>query len=245
VLRRRIYAPLAYPPVRNIAVIPIVHSDCPVLSSRFPLVWLRRQNGTFAFVAVRALRDDQRCQPPGARAVLPLILHAYPFMFDPEQPIRSATRRMLDDVFADQPTDVGAAITTLNGKLGRATTMRLRLLDQIASEYDVTQAVTDALAEHDLLEAWPLTFTIEGQAVGIPDLFVIRPSAFDHAVPGRLTEQFGMGCAQMLALHRISLFCAGPLLAAAKLFLKPSAPPTPEPAPHQDKTANAAEMVPS
>lgn len=222
VLRRRIYAPLAYEPVRDTALVPIVHSECLALAARFPLVWRRDRDRTFTFVAVRALLNAQGCQPATARAILPLILHAYPFMFDPAQPFAAASRRMLDDVFADQPTDGGAAITTLSGKLGRATTLRLRLLDRIANEHDVTQAVTDALAAHDLLEPWPLSFTIEGRAIAVPDLFVVRPAAFDGPSPGRLTERFGMPCAQMLALHRASLFCAGPLLAAARLYLKAS-----------------------
>ena len=84
VLRRRIYAPLAYAPVRNAAVVPIVHSECLTLASWFPLVWQRRQ-ATVEFVAIRALLNDQRAQPPAARALLPLLLHAYPFVFDTER----------------------------------------------------------------------------------------------------------------------------------------------------------------
>jgi hypothetical protein len=220
VLTRRIYAPLAYAPVRNARVVPIVHSECSALASRFPLVWRRGTNGSVEFVAVRSLIDDQRGQPPATRALLPLILHAYPFMFDPEQPISPSGRRMLDDVFADHPTDAGAGITTTNGKLGRATTMRLGLLDRIAQEHALTQQLAESLAALDLLEPWPLSFLIEGQAIGIPDLYVVRPGVFEQAMPGRLAGELGMACAQMLGLHRLSLFCAGPLLAAARRFLK-------------------------
>ena len=219
VLRRRIYAPLAYAPVRNAAVVPIVHSECLMLALWFPMVWRRRQ-AAVEFVVIRALLNDQRTQPPAARALLPLLLHAYPFVFDPDQPVGIDTRKMLDDVFADAPTDVGASITTVNRKLARATASRFQILDRFANESVVTTAIGNALADLDLLEPWPLKFDIDGHHVEIPDLMVIRPSAFDSGALAGLLEAWGMPCAQMLGLHRISLFRAGVLLAAAKAFLK-------------------------
>jgi hypothetical protein len=219
VLRRRIYAPLSYAPVRNAAVVPIVHSECLVLASWFPLVWRRRQS-TVEFVVIRALLNDQRAQPPAARALLPLLLHAYPFVLDPDQPVGTDTRKMLDDVFADAPTDVGASITTVNRKLARATTSRFQILDRFANEAAATTGIGNILAELDLLEPWPLKFDIDGHRVEIPDLMVIRQSAFDGGAIAGLLETWGMPCAQMLGLHRISLFRAGVLLAAAKAFFK-------------------------
>jgi hypothetical protein len=219
VLRRRIYAPLSYAPVRNAAVVPIVHSECLMLASWFPLVWRRRQ-ATVEFVVIRALLNDQRAQPPAARALLPLLLHAYPFVFDPDQPVGTDTRKMLDDVFADAPTDVGASITTVNRKLARATTGRFQILDRFVNEAVVTTEIGNSLAELDLLEPWPLKFDIDGHRVEIPDLMVIRPSAFDSGALASLLETWGIPCAQMLGLHRISLFRAGVLLAAAKALFK-------------------------
>lgn len=219
VLRRRIYAPRAYAPVRNVAVVPIIHSECAELASWFPLVWQRRQ-GKNEFVAVRALLNDQRAQPPAARSLLPLLLHAYPFVLDPEQPIGPDTPRMLDDVFADAPTDVGASITTVNLKLARATTSRFRILDRFVHDTAVTVEVGRAIAELDVLEPWALRFDIDGHRVEIPDLLVIRPSAFDDGRLSPLLKKYGMPCAQMLGLHRISLFRAGALLSMAKVFFK-------------------------
>lgn len=221
VLRRRIYAPLAYAPVRNAAVVPIVHSECLTLASWFPLVWQRRQ-ATIEFIAIRALLNDQRAQPPAARALLPLLLHAYPFVFDPRQPVRIDSLKMLDDVFADAPTDIGASITTVRHKLGRATTGRFRLLDRFAHESEVTSAIGGALAELDALEPWPLKFNIGGNNVEIPDLLVVRPSAFESGHLSRLLGTYGVPCARMLGLHRISLYRAGVLLAMAKTFLRDS-----------------------
>ena len=219
VLRRRIYAPLAYAPVRNAAVVPIVHSECLTLASWFPLVWQRRQ-ATVEFVAIRALLNDQRAQPPAARRLLPLLLHAYPFVFDPRQPVRTDSPKMLDDVFADAPTDVGASITTIHRKLARASTSRFRLLDRFAHESVVTGAIGSALAELDVLEPWPLKFDIGGNNVEIPDLLVIRPSAFEGEHFSRLLGSYGVPCARMLGLHRISLFRAGVLLGMAKTFFR-------------------------
>lgn len=224
VLRRRIYAPQSYAPVRDVAVVPVVHSECQILASWFPLVW-RRRRGTVEFVAIRALLDDQRAQPPAARGLLPLLLHAYPFVLDPDQPVGTHTRKMLDDVFADAPTDVGASITTVHHKLARATTSRFRILDRFAQETIITAGIGAALADLDCLEPWPLTFDIEGQRVEIPDLLTIRPSAFDTGHFGPLLGRYGLPCAQMLGLHRISLFRAGVLLAMAKAFFKHSGIP--------------------
>jgi hypothetical protein len=224
VLRRRIYAPLAYAPVRNAAVVPIVHSECLSLASWFPLVWRRRET-TIEFVAIRALLNDQRAQPPAARALLPLLLHAYPFVFDPRQPLRSDSPKMLDDVFADAPTDIGASITTVHRKLARATTSRFRLLDRFAYESVVTGEIGNALAELDAFEPWPLKFDIGGNNVEIPNLLVIRPSAFESGDFSRLLGNYGVPCARMLGLHRISLFRAGVLLGMAKTFFKEYALP--------------------
>ena len=218
VLRRQIYSPLAYAPVRNTAVVPIVYSECITLASWFPVVW-RRRNDTVELVTVRSLLDDQRAQPAVARPLLPLRLHAYPFIFDPARPIDATAPRMLDDVFADAPTDTGASITNVNRRPGRATTMRLSILDRIAAETNVTLAIGEAMAGGDLLEPWPLKFDIDGKAIGVPGLLVARASAFENAALSPLVAKFGVPCASLLGLHRISLFRAGLLLAAAKSFL--------------------------
>jgi hypothetical protein len=219
VLRRRIYAPQAYAPVRNAAVVPIVHSECMNLAAWFPLVWQRR-GAAFEFVCVRALVNAQQAQPAPARALLPLRLHAYPFILDPSEPIDANSRKMLDDVFADAPTDVGASITTVQHKLARATTMRFQILDRIAGESGVTAGIAAAIAGRDLFEPWPLKFDIEGTVVEIPDLFIVRAGAFETGVLAEVVERFGPPCAYLLGLHRISLFRAGILLAAARAYFR-------------------------
>ncbi len=219
-LRRRIYAPQAYAPVRNAAVVPIVHSECLTLASWFPLVWQRRQ-ATIQFVAIRALLNDQRAQPPAARALLPLLLHAYPFVFDPRQPLRTDSPKMLDDVFADAPTDIGASITTVHRKLARATTGRFRLLDRFAHESQVTSR--DRQRARRARRARALAPEVRYRRkqrrnpgpAGDPSIG-IRTADISRACSGC----YGVPCARMLGLHRISLYRAGIMLAMAKTFFR-------------------------
>lgn len=219
VLRRRIYSPQSYAPVRNLAVVPIVHSECAIFASWYPVVW-RRQKQSIEFVTIRALLDDQRAQPPAARHLLPLILRAYPFVLDPSDPIGPEARKMLDDVFADAPTDIGATITTVNRRLSRGTISRFHFLDGFALDAGLTVDISEAIAALDVLEPWPLTFDIEGRRIEIPGLMVIRPAAFDGGKFASLLGRFGMPCLRMLSLHRISLFRAGGLLAMARKFIR-------------------------
>ncbi len=226
VLRRRIYAPLSYAQVRDAAVVPVVHSECAALAAWFPLVWRRQPSGP-QFVAIRALFDDQRAQPPAARVLLPLVLHGYPFVFDPTGPISRDTPKLFDDVFADAPTNVGATITSVNNKLTRATLSRFRYLDRFAEELQPTAAIGAALAGDDLLTPWQLSFEVEGQHVGIPDLMMVKAEAFDTGALTPILQRFGTAAATVISLHRLSLFRAGGLLAMARRVLKDSEPAAP------------------
>jgi hypothetical protein len=217
-LRRRIYAPIAYAKVRNTAVVPVAHSEAYRLAVWFPLMW-HKQGSRLEFVAVRSLLDDQRAQSPAARAVLPLILHAYPFVFDPKALPGEDAERMLDDVFADAPTDAGASITTAAGKLSRATIQRFRILDGLARELRLTREITEALADLDLFAPATLKFDIQGRSVELPDLFVVRQDAFDSGAFSGVLEKFGAPAALLLGLHRVSRFRVGLLLAMARKAL--------------------------
>jgi hypothetical protein len=232
-LRRRLYAPIAYAPVRNSAVVPVVHTEVYRLATWFPLMW-RKHESEFEFVAVRSLLDDQRAQPPAARAVLPLILHAYPFVFDPKVPPDQGSERMLDDVFADAPTDAGASITTVAGKLSRATIQRFRILDGFAHDLRLTREIGEALAGLGLFAPSELKFEIQGRSIEIPDLFVVRQTAFDGGIFSNVLEKFGAPAALVLGLHRVSLFRAGLLLAMVRKALQEMS------AGLQDDTAHSA-----
>ncbi|MDR3466594.1 MAG: SapC family protein [Xanthobacteraceae bacterium] len=222
VLRRRIYAPLSYAQVRNAAVVPAVHSEAMALAAWFPLVWRRKPSGA-EFVAVRALLDTQRAQPPAARGLLPLVLHGYPFVFDPAGPVTRDAAKMLDDVFADAPSNVGATITSVNHKLTRATVSRFRFLDRFAADLEPTAAISAALDDAGLLAPWQLVFEIAGRQIGIPDLLMIRQDAFETGALATTLHRFGRPAATMISLHRLSLFRAGGLLAMARTTLKDAA----------------------
>jgi len=220
-LRRRIYAPVAYATVRDQTVVPVVHTEAYQLAAWFPLVW-RARGTAYDLVVVRALLDDQRAQPRAARALLPRILQAYPFVFGPTNASGIEGGRMLEDVFADQPTDVGASITTVGGKFSRATLLRLRILDGLAGDLATTRRIGEMLAGFDLFEPWHLKFEIAGRSVEIPDLFIVRQDIFETGKLSPALDELGAPAALVLGLHRISVFRAGALLAAARMLLEPT-----------------------
>lgn len=217
-LTRRIYAPEAYNLVRTSRIVPVVHVEAARLAAFFPLAWSRR-TGTPELVALRSLIADQNGQPPRARRCLPFLLFAYPFVHGPPDAAESAPF-MLDDVFADEPTDVGASVMTPDNKPSLGTQLRLDSLDEFSQHLPLTSAIGRALAEHDLLEPWELRFNIEGQAIEIPGLEIARQAAFETGRYAPLISSLGLPAAQLLALHRISLFRAGILLTMAKSVLQ-------------------------
>ncbi|RAI44997.1 SapC family protein [Rhodoplanes roseus] len=217
-LTRRIFAPAAYRLARDTAVVPIVAGEAFRLASCFPVVWRRRESRT-ELVAVRALLDDVEAQTPAFRAAYPLALQAYPFLLASSTGSDGVTR-LLDHAVADAPTDVGASVTTTDGRPSYATTLRLRMLDVIERQLPFTDAIGRSLVDADLLEPWELTFDIDGTRIGIPDLLVARQSAFDTGAYSEIVARHGAPAAELLALHRISLFRAGLLLVTARAFVK-------------------------
>lgn len=127
---------------------------------------------------------------------------------------------MFDDVCSDEPTDIGATVTTLERKPGLATEQRLGALDTFARELPETRAIGQSLAEADLFEPWKLAFDVEGQSIEVGGLVIARQTAFDDGRYSPILAKHGVAAAQLLALHRISLFRAGLLLTMAKAALK-------------------------
>jgi len=221
VASRRIYSPLAYARVRDMPIAPIVHSESFRLASWFPIVW-RRSSAVPDLVAVRSFLPDSRAQPPGVRAsvsVLPLALQAYPFVLDPAAPPGPDSTRMFDDVVADAPTDVGASVTTTDNKLSLATELRLQALELFAQHFPLTEAVGQTLAELDLFEPWELKFNISGTSIELPDLLIVRQKSLDTGALAPVLYRHGLVAAHLIGVHRISLFRAGILLAAARAVL--------------------------
>ena len=216
-LARRIYAPVAYRVVRDTAVVPIVMGEAFRLASFFPVVW-RRREGDFELVVVRGLMDENAAQPAGFRGIHPLVLQAYPFVLGRQSD--EPGPRLIDDAIADAPTDIGAPVTAPDGRPSLATTLRFRMLDLVERQLPATRALADALGAAELLQPWELTFDIEGEQIGIPDLFIARQDAFDSGAYCDIVGRHGPAAAELLALHRISLFRAGVVVAAARAFVK-------------------------
>ncbi|NJL09139.1 MAG: SapC family protein [Methylacidiphilales bacterium] len=217
-LSRRIYAPQAYRLVREIQIVPIVHTEALKLSTWFPIAWRLVEDGP-ELVVLRALLADQRAIPPPARGLFPLLLAAYPFVFDPYSPLGPNGRRMIDNVFADEPTDIGAPIMAPERKPTLATKLRLDALEMFAVQYPGTRDIGWALADADLLEPWSLSFDIEDRRIEVPGLYIAHQGAFETGRYSPILASQGLAAAQLLGLHRISLFRAGLLLTMAKAVL--------------------------
>ena len=190
-----------------------------VLAAWFPIVWQRRQN-CHQLVAVRSLFADGHGYLPAIErspGLLPLLLQAYPFLPDPTVAPDASAARWIDDVIADAPSDIGAPIVYPDQRPTKATRLRLGMLDLFQRHWLQTHNLALQLAQLDLFEPWSLKFDINGYSVGVDDLFIVRQAAFASGNLAPVVAQHGASAAQLLALHRISLFRAGSLLSAARV----------------------------
>lgn len=225
---RRIFAPFAYRVVRELNVVPIVHAEASRLALWFPVAW-QIKDGHARLVTLRALLPDALAVPAPARAALeylPTLLQAYPFTLDPNEPARPQAAKMFSDVVAEFPGNVGASITTVDRKLSRATLQRFQALDFFCEHAPATQALSDMLFADSLFDPWELKFDVEGSQIDIPDIFIVRQSAFETGAFARVLVRHGAMAAQLLGIHRLSLFRAGSLLAAARASKKITGPET-------------------
>lgn len=219
VTARRIFSPLAYALVRHANVVPVVLPEAWSLAAWFPVVW-HRTGQTYDLVAVRSLMPAGRGYLPAVErlpGLLPLILQAYPFLPDPSLYPAAGAARLIDDVIADAPTDIGAPILVADKRPTKATRLRLGMLDLFARHWSNTRSLGSDLAALDLFEPWDLNFDINGRNVGISELYIVRQHAFGPGALAPVVARHGSMAAQLLALHRISLFRAGSLLGAARI----------------------------
>jgi hypothetical protein len=213
---RRIFSPLAYSTVLDALVVPIVHREAFRLACWFPTAWRMAKNGP-ELVIVRALTKDRSANFANRELVmLPLVLQAYPFLLDRANTKDSNLAVLYDDSIAEEPNDVGAPVLMPNGNFSRGAEFRLRALRAYARYLPATEAMSHMLHRMDLLEPWPLSFEVGGKKIGFDDLFVVRPAAFDTGTFSPVVARFGPDAASFLSCHRLSLFRAGPQLAAAR-----------------------------
>jgi len=203
---RRIFSPLAYEVVRAAWYCPIVASEAMKQAAHCPVVW-KKMNGGLALVAIRAFHHLPAAYLANSAgyAALPLLCQAYPFLWLPDG------QKGLDDVNADRPTDLGSPIVAADHKLTKATTMRFAALQVYERARMATQDLTSQAAELDLFMPWQLPL----QGPGLDELLVLKTDIWESTKFQKLVVRFGSEAAELVALHRMSLFKAGPLLEAA------------------------------
>jgi len=214
----RIFAPEAYAHVRTRQLVPIAHTEALTLAAYFPICWQSRQ-GRIELCALRSLLDDGRghaVKSTYASGALPLALRAFPVVVT--APSGGPDEIWIDDMVADQPTDIGAPLLMADGRLSRGTTLRIQAATAMRQSIDQTRRLTDALVDGGLLEPWPLNVDLgpDGFKVQFDDLLVVRASALPTPDMLRFLRTFGVEAAMFLTAHRISLFRTSILLHAAR-----------------------------
>ena len=212
----RIYAPLSYPVTRRAQIIPIVHIEAIGLAHWFPICW-KIESSICELVVLRSLFKDGARQPPGSptsAGSLPLALRAYPFAVGHDDQA-DKTRFWLDTAVSDEPTDIGAPILMPSGKPSSGAKLKLNALHSFNDALPATREMTSSLLELGLLEPWPLSFTVEGRPISVPNLHIVRQRDVASPQMFRFLETFGASAAIFLGAHRISLYRAGILVRAA------------------------------
>jgi hypothetical protein len=149
-----------------------------------------------------------------------LALQAYPFVVGrgamPDAVRGDGAGIMLDDVIADEPTDVGAPILTPQGKLTRGAEVRLQAAAAFTNGLEFTEALTDALVAEECLERWQIDPAALPQEASVPDLLVIAPAERVAARLFQVVRRLGASAGTFISVHRISLFRISVLVQGAK-----------------------------
>ena len=226
----RIFAPEAYQRVRIQQLVPIVCAEALTLAAYFPICW-RVRDGQTTLCVLRSLLDDglgHPIKPTHGNGGLPLALRAFPVAVT--APASDADEIWIDDIVADQPTDIGAPILMADGRLSRGAAQRIQAVMMLRRSIDITRQLTEGLARRGLFEPWPLDFELgpEGKRVRVDDLMVVRSSALGGSEILQHLQEFGAEAAMFLTAHRISLFRTAILLQAARAAVARE-PLSPEP----------------
>ena len=213
----RIFAPNAYPLVRNTQLVPIVHIEALALATFFPICW---QEGAPRpqLIVLRSLNRNGSGQPGGSPAnpaTLPLALRAYPFAVGMGARQKQNTI-LIDDAIPDKPHGIGAPILTSDGRAGRGTQTRLQTAIAFNKALAMTEKITDELCSSGLLEPWRWESDDAAKSVAEANLLVVRPNAYDSAKVFRFVRKCGAAGASFLGAHRISLYRASALVQAAQ-----------------------------
>ena len=223
VLKQRIFSPLAYATIRNANVMAIAPVEAARFAGHYPIAW-RKQNDSFELVVVRSLLADGRGHAPGTQttlAFIPVLARCYPFLYDPALPPQAGKPKFVDTAIADQPNDIGAPIALADGRPSKATLQRIAQLDAAAPSFALSATIAATLAKAELFEPWPLHFeNIEGQTLDVDGLWIVRQNVVETGGLAPLLRAHGIAAADLVSLHRISLYRAGMLLAQSRAALK-------------------------
>lgn len=222
--KRRIFSPFAYARVRHTAAVEISLSEAERYAAYYPIAWQRIADQVFRLVVVRSLLHDGRGHYAGALTTLsflPALCAAYPFLLAEQPDHLNGADYLVDDVIADEPTDVGAPIIMLDGRPSRATEQRLQLLERHRRQIAPTSRLNARLAAADLLEPWALKFDdVEGTRLEVPNLWILKQGTIETGAYAPVLGELGSRAAWLLGLHRVSIFRAGQLLANARAALR-------------------------
>lgn len=211
---RRIFAQIAYPLVREAQIVPLVYTEALDLAAWFPVVWQRTAE-SWRPVVLRTLRADGAAQPhgsPRAQTSLPLCLRAYPFIA--ERASREAL--WIDDIPADEPTNVGSAILDERGFPTRGAEQRLHASYLFQAGLAGTERITRFLAEREAFQPWPLELEVSDGNLQVEGLFVVDPALIESRAMKSFTLEFGVAGARMISAHAISLYRAATLFQRAR-----------------------------
>ncbi len=219
VLKQRVFAPTCYAAVRNTNIVAICASEAGRFVAHVPIAW-RSRAGKFELVILRSFLGDGRGHLPGmqtATTLLPVLARAYPFLHDPTRAPTPGQPKFIDPVIADEPDDLGAPITAMNGRLTPQAARCIALLDASAASFAETAVISQCIADADLLEPWALRFEAQGApTIELKGLWIVKHGAIATGAFAPLMRAHGLAAADLVALHRVSLFRTGLLLARAR-----------------------------
>jgi hypothetical protein len=214
----RLFAPAAYPLVRRLQRVPIVHVEALAMASWFPVCWERRGGGVRLCALRSLMQDAEGAQPPGSPTrlpSLPLALRAYPVAL--VDGLGDAGAIPIERALADRPCDAGAPFIMPDGKPSRGLLHRHRAALIARHSAAVTIEIGEALAGVGAFQPWPLVFELDARTtVAIKDLLHVDVERIDPDALRRLLGRFGTDLSVLLTAHRLSLFRINALLAAAR-----------------------------
>jgi hypothetical protein len=213
----RIFAPPSYRAVREAQTCPVVHTEALNLAAFYPICWIGGGPRP-TLVALRSLMPGGRghlrelAHIPSA---LPLSLQAYPFVAEAPVGHEGESPILIDNVIADEPTDIGSPILTTQGKLTRGAETRLRATAFFRSDLAQTEQITNELVDAGCLVPWIVEPKALPPDACLPDMLVVGPVEKVSDRLFQVMKRLGPVGGIFLGAHRLSLFRIAGLVRAA------------------------------